>query len=357
MYYVIGFLILFIALILVHEFGHLIMAKILGVKVLEFSLGFPPALIKRKWGETEYMLSSIPLGGYVKALGDDPDSGEEIAPEEIHRAFFSKSLISRATIIVAGPLANYLLGVVLLCAGYAAGLPVLASEIGKILEGSPALKAGFKPGDRVVAIDGEPIWRWDDMRTTIEKSPGKLLRVQLKRDAEIIDLSVVPVVDEQKGLRGMSVGRIGVVPSGRAVNLSVLDVIYEGLRSAGYLTKLIVVTVVRLIKMEMSTKDFAGPITMAQVSGEYLKVSILSFVFFLGYMSIVIAILNLLPIPPLDGGCLLFFLIEAVTRRPVRGKIRRGVVQGGYLLIIFVMVLAFYNDISRIVTKGWKLWP
>ncbi len=353
--YLLGFLILLGILIIIHEFGHFITAKILGVKVLKFSLGFPPVILKRKWGETEYMLGSIPLGGYVKLLGEDPESDEEIPPEELPRAFTSKPLLSRMAIIVAGPLSNYLLAVFLICAGYLAGWPVLASEVGAVMDGTPAMEAGFKPQDKVVAIDGEPVSRWDDMRTIIEKSAGRKLNITVERGGEQRDLAVTPTVGEQKDLFGEPAGRIGVTPSGKTIALGVEGSLYEGIQFSGYLTKLVVVTLVKLVRGEISAKALSGPITIAQASGESLKAGLFSFVFLMSYISINLAIINLLPIPVLDGGHLMFFLIEAVTRRPVTGKVREVAVQFGLLFIAILVALVLYNDIHRIVTKGWSL--
>jgi len=355
--YFIGFLILLGVLIFIHEFGHFIVAKLVGVKVLKFSLGFPPAMIKRKWGETEYILSWIPLGGYVKLLGEDPESDEEIPPEEQHRSFTSKPLISRMAIIVAGPLSNFLLAVVLLCAGYMAGWPVLVAEIGDVVQNSAAQEAGFKPGDLVKTIDGEKIWRWDDMRTIIEKSAGKQLTMTVERDGRTLDLTVTPALGDQKDPLGETVGRIGVKPSGKSVHLGIADSLREGIRFSLYLTKLVAVTLVKLVKMEISPKALSGPITIAQISGESLKAGVFSFLFIMSYISINLAIINLLPIPILDGGHLLFFLIEGVIRKPVTGRIREVAVQLGLLFIVFLMVLVLYNDFSRIVTKGWSLTP
>ncbi|MBI5252250.1 MAG: RIP metalloprotease RseP [Desulfomonile tiedjei] len=357
MEYFIGFLVLLGVLIFVHEFGHFIVAKMAGVKVLKFSLGFPPTLIKRKWGETEYMLSWIPLGGYVKLLGEDPEQDEEIPPEEKHRAFTSKPLLSRMAIILAGPLFNYLLAFVLICAGYLAGWPVLISEIGKVLDGTPAMEAGLKAGDKIVAIDGQPVWRWDDMRSTIEQNAGRKLNLTVQRDDSTIDLPVTPTVGDQKDIFGEQTGRIGVAPSGKSAQLGIGASIYEGGRFTVYLTKLIVVTLVKLVKGEISAKALSGPITIAQASGESLKAGLFSFIFLLSYISINLAVINLLPIPILDGGHLLFFVIEAIIRRPVTGKIREYAVQAGLVFIVFLMVLVFYNDISRIITKGWSLTP
>lgn len=344
-------------LIFVHECGHFIVAKLADVKVLKFSLGFPPAMMSRKRGETEYILSWIPLGGYVKLLGEDPDSKEEIPPEDLPRAFTSKSLGARAAIILAGPLANYVLAALLLCAGYVAGWPVLASDIGKVLEDSPAAQAGLKTGDNVVAINGDSLWRWDDMRSIIEKSAGKDLTLTVERDGHKLDIRVTPTITDQKDVFGDPVGRIGVAPSGKTIKLGFPASIYEGMRFTGYLTKLVLTTLVKVVRGEISAKALSGPITIVQASGESLKAGVFSFIFLLSYISINLAIINLLPVPILDGGHLLFFLIEAITRRPVTGRIREVAVHAGLLFIVLLMVLVFYNDISRIVTRGWTLQP
>ncbi len=355
--YVIGFMVLLGVLIFVHEFGHFIVAKLLRVKVLKFSLGFPPAMIKRTWGETEYMLSWIPLGGYVKLFGEEPDSLEEIPPEEQPRAFTSRPLAHRFAIVLAGPAFNFFSAIVFICAGYLAGWPVLASDVGTIIPGGPAMHAGFKPGDMVVAIDGEPIWRWDDMREMIEKSPDKNLTITVERDSQKIDLNVTPSLSDQKDAFGERVGRIGVSPSGKMVRLGVGASLYEGVRFSFRLTKLVLDTLGKLVTGELSPKSLGGPIAIAQASGESLRAGMFSFIFLMSFISINLAIINLLPIPILDGGHLLFFIIEGLIRRPVTGRIREMAMQVGVLFLVFLVVLVFYNDISRIITKGWTLQP
>ena len=357
MEYVIGFVALLGVLIFVHEFGHFIVAKALGVKVLKFSLGFPPALIKRKWGETEYVLSAIPLGGYVKLLGEDPESDEEIAPEEQHRAFTNKPLLARMAIIVAGPLTNFLLAVVLLSFGHLAGLPVLSTQIGSVVEDHPAYEAGFQKGDTVVSIDGADVSRWDKMQRLVESSEGKKLDVVVDRNGEKVTLQVAPILSKDKGPLGNRVWRIGVTPSGQLVEVGVLRAFQEGWYSTIQLTRMVLKTLVMLVKMEISAKALSGPITIAQASGESLKQGVINFIFLLSFISVNLAIINLLPIPILDGGHLLFFCIEAIIRRPVTGKVREVATHAGLLFIIFLMVLVFYNDISRIITKGWSLTP
>ncbi len=357
MEYIIGFIVLLGILIFVHEFGHFIVAKLLGVKVLKFSLGFPPALIKRQWGETEYILSWIPLGGYVKLLGEDSESDEPIPPEEEHRSFTSKSVWARMAIIIAGPAFNYILAFFLLVGGYLAGWPVLLSEIGKVYENTPAMTAGFQTGDMVNKIEGEPVWRWDDMRSIIEKNADKPLTFTIDRDGKEMTIVATPSVGDQKDMFGATQGRIGVSPSGKSKSLGFGEAIYEGVRFTGYLTKIVVVTLVKLVRMEISPKALSGPITIAQASGESLKAGFFSFLFLLSYISINLAIINLLPIPILDGGHLLFFVIEAIIRKPVTGRVREIASQVGFVFIMALVVLVFYNDIYRIVTKGWTLTP
>ena len=355
--YFIGFFLLLGGLIIVHEFGHFIVAKAVGVKVLKFSLGFPPKLVTRKWGETEYILGATPLGGYVKLLGEDSESDEEIPEEEQHRAFTNKPLRSRVAVIVAGPLANYLLAVVLLCVGYVFGWPVLAANIGKVMQDSPAAVAGLKSGDKIVAIDGKPVRRWDEMRVIIEKNPGKHLTMTVQRLKKQVNLSITPRLSKQKGIFGQPLGRIGVMPSGAKIELSFPQALYEGCRFTVHLTGLILKTLVKVIKGEMSAKALSGPITIVQASGESLRAGWFNFLFLLSFISINLAIINLLPVPILDGGHLLFFFIEAITRRPVTGKLREVATHVGLIFIIFLMVLVFYNDISRIITTGWSLKP
>ncbi|MGC8602233.1 MAG: RIP metalloprotease RseP [Desulfomonilaceae bacterium] len=357
MEYILGFVVLLGVLIFVHEFGHFIVAKLLGVRVLKFSLGFSPVMVKRKWGETEYMLSWIPLGGYVKLFGEEPDSEEEISPEDQDKAFTNKPVWARMAIVAAGPVFNFLFAVILLCAGFVAGFPVLASEIGKALPDSPAIKAGFEPGDTVKAIDGRSVWRWDDVRNIIEDSECHPLNFTIERKGKTLDISVTPVLSDQKDIFGELKGRIGIAPSGKKIELGFVASISEGIRFSGYLTKLVLITLVKLVRGEIGMKALSGPITIAQASGESLKAGLFSFIFLMSYISINLAIINLLPIPVLDGGHILFFVIEAVTQRPVTGKFREVAVQLGLLIIVFLIGLVFFNDIYRIVTKGWTLSP
>jgi regulator of sigma E protease len=355
--YIVGFIVLLGVLIFVHEFGHFIVAKMLGVKVLKFSLGFSPVMIKRKWGETEYMISWIPLGGYVKLFGEEPNSEEEIPPEDTNRTFTGKPVWARIAIVAAGPIFNFVFAVILLCSGFVAGFPVLASEVGKVLPDSPALEAGFHSGDVIKSIDGQSVWRWDDVRNLIEDSADRKLTFTVERNGATSQISVIPALSDQKDMFGEFKGRIGIAPSGKKVELGFLAAINEGIRLSVYLTKLVVTTLVKLVRGDIGVKALSGPITIAQASGESLKLGAFSFIFLMSYISINLAVINLLPIPVLDGGHIFFFIIEAIIRKPVTGKIREVAVQLGLLIIVLLIGLVFYNDIYRIVTKGWALSP
>jgi regulator of sigma E protease len=260
-------------------------------------------------------------------------------------------------VIAAGPISNYLLAVVLLCVGFTVGLPVLTSSIGKVLEGSPAMEAGIKEGDQIVEINGSRVWRWEDMRRIIERSADEQLKVTVERDGQEIALTVTPKLAEEKSVLGEDVGRIGVAPSGKTVQVGLPASLYEGARFSVELTRMIGATLVNLVTGKLSAKALSGPIMIAQASGETLKAGLLHYVVLMAFISINLAIINLLPVPILDGGHLLFFAIEAVIRRPVTGRVREVAVQLGLLFIVFLMCLVFYNDISRIITKGWSLTP
>ncbi|WP_337288260.1 RIP metalloprotease RseP [Candidatus Methylomirabilis sp.] len=339
------------ALIFVHELGHFLVAKRAGVKVLKFSLGFGPKLIGFTRGETEYLLSAIPLGGYVKMLGEDPK--EEVADPE--GSFSAKSVGWRSLIILAGPASNLLLAVTIFWAVFTVGVPTLATKVGEVMQDFPALEAGVLIGDRIKAIDGQPIEKWEELATQIHKSPGQPVRLTIERAGSRFDLVVAPKATRQKNLFGeeQEIGLLGIAPAEEFLieRTNPATAFGRAIYKTYDLSRLILLTFVKLIQGVVPAKTIGGPLMVAQMAGQQARQGVLSLLFFTALLSINLAILNLLPIPILDGGHLFFSLIEAVRGKPVSLKKREMAQQVGMALLVALMIFAFYNDIFRLLGR------
>ncbi len=339
-------------LIFFHELGHFLVAKYFRVGVLKFSLGFGPAIVSKKVGETEYCISAIPLGGYVKLLGESSD--EEVPEDKLEASFSNQSVGKRAAIVAAGPLANFLLAIIFFSFVFAvSGIPHLSTEIGAVTKGSPAEKAGLMPGDKVIAVNGHPVSEWDEMSKLIKNSRGKAVEIVVERNGKRIEVSVVPEISKVKNIFGEEVERplIGITASQKVVIKKVNPVfaLYYGVEQTWTLTKLFVMTVVKMIERVVPAKTLGGPIFIAQLAGQQAREGIMNLIYFIGLISVNLAILNLLPVPVLDGGHLAFFAFEAITGKPVSMEKREIAQQVGLFLLIILMVFVFYNDISRIL--------
>jgi len=346
-----AFIIVLGVLIFFHEFGHFIVARLFGVGVEKFSLGFGPRLVGKKVGITDYRLSAIPLGGYVKMVGEEPDA--EVAPEDIPISFTHKHVGKRILIVAAGPLFNVLLAVVIFFAIFAfSGIYIVRPSIGEVQPGSPALAAGLQKGDLITAIDGHAINSWDEMAQIINASRGRTLRVKIRRAGANLVLTIKPKPMATRNAFGEKVQRyiIGITASGDTTvkKLNPFQAFSESIAQTYRVSKLMVVIIAKLIKGEISAKNLGGPIMIAQMAGDSAKAGVLNLIFFIALISINLAIINLLPIPILDGGHLLFFLIEAVKGSPVSIKVREVSQQVGLFILILLMILVFYNDITRL---------
>jgi len=339
-------------LIFVHELGHFLVAKWSGVGVLKFSLGFGPRVLGKKIGETEYIISAIPLGGYVKMLGEEGD--EELSPEDERRSFQNQSVYKRIAIVVAGPLFNFLLAIVIFSIIYTIGVPTLTTRVGGIQDGAAAFEAGIEKGDLVLAVDGAEVLYWSDMAAIIKDSKGRDLTITIERDNKISDVVVKPGAVKGKNIFGEEVEsyKIGIASSSEmvTVRLNPFKAVVEGAEQTWWFTKLTYVSIVKIIQRVISPSTLGGPIMIAKMSGEYAKQGIIPFIFFMAVLSINLGVLNLLPIPVLDGGHLMFYLIEIVTRKEINMKWREMAQQVGFFLLILLMVFVFYNDIARIVS-------
>jgi regulator of sigma E protease len=350
---IISLIILLGVLIFAHEFGHFLVAKSFGVGVLKFSLGFGHKLVGKKIGETEYLISWIPLGGYVKLLGEA--EGETLSPEDEKRSFLNQTVGRRMGIVVAGPVFNLLLALVVFFGVYLSGVPALTARIGEIQAESAAAAAGLRPGDVLVGIAGQRIAYWDDIARAVEKGKGAPLVLRIDRGGTIFDVQVTPRRVKGKNLFGEEVSayKIGISPSGQVVTkrLGPVDALAASVSQTWAVTKLTAISIVKLIDGTLSAKTLGGPILIAQIAGVQAKEGMVPFLLFMALLSINLAVLNLLPIPVLDGGHLLFYLIELVVRRPVSLKWRERAQQVGFALLIMLMIWVFMMDVDRLHIK------
>lgn len=342
-------------LIFVHELGHFAVAKWSGVLVERFSLGFGPRLFGWRRGETEYAVSAVPLGGYVKMLGEDPE--EEIPQAAAQRAFSMQALWKRVAIVMAGPLMNLVTAFVaftVVFAIFGAGTPSEAPKIGGVVEGMPAAKAGLTHGDTVLAIEGTSIATWDELSSTVRKSGGNGLRLRVRRaNGAIEELVVAPEEKPDRTMFGEVVGKAYLIGIERYVEIepvSVVSAIGLGAYQTYFWIKVTLLSVVKIFQGSVSARDLGGPIQIVRAAGEQAEMGLEYLIRFLGLISVNLGVLNLLPIPVLDGGHLLFFGFEAVRGRPLAIKHREMAQQVGLVLLLALMVFVVYNDITRIVT-------
>ncbi|NQU12858.1 MAG: RIP metalloprotease RseP [Desulfobacteraceae bacterium] len=355
LYYIAPFVIVLGILIFFHELGHFLVAKYFGVRVLKFSLGFGPKLVGKKIGETEYLISIFPLGGYVKMLGEDGDETDEpLSPEEKMKSFSNKHVLKRIAIVAAGPIFNLLLALVIFCGFYlVAGTQVMTSEVGQVRTGSPAEKAGLSKGDVIVAIDGKPLETWTEIKGVVQESAGKPLEFTVKREGNLLVLTVVPEISVVKNIFGEEVksALIGIVAAGKfkEVILGPWDSLKEGLRKTWEITRLTCLTIVKLFQRVVSIKTLGGPILIGQMTGQLAQENWIYLFPFMAVISINLGILNLLPIPILDGGFIIFLLIELVSRKPLNVKKREMAQKVGIFLLAVLMAVVIYNDVVRLI--------
>lgn len=345
--------ILFGFLIFIHELGHFLAAKLSGVRVLKFSIGFGPKVIGKRIGETEYLISSIPLGGYVKMYGEE--SGDEIIDEK--KSFKHQPVYKKIFIVFAGPLFNIISAIFLFWIIFVIGVPVLKPVIGEVMEDSPAYKAGLKSGDTIVEIEGKKITDWFDMAQFIQQNPNKNLTFKIQRNNEIFPIQITPQAKESKNLFGekIVVGQIGIKPDERAVFVKKEDyfsALNKSIQKCYEIVELTYLTIVKIFQRVVSTEVIGGPILIFQAAGKTAEQGLISFLSFAAIISINLGILNLLPIPVLDGGHILFFLIEAVRRKPLSERFIVVSQKIGIAFLLALMMLAFYNDILRLLNPG-----
>jgi regulator of sigma E protease len=442
----VSFVVVLGILIIVHELGHFIMARLAGVGVERFSIGFGPVLWRFRGRETEYCLSLIPMGGYVKMMGDDenPLEGGKTGTVDPAKAFNGKSLFARFLIVFAGPAMNFVLAVIIAALMFMVmGRPVAPAVVGRVTEGGSAAQAGLKTGDRVVAVDGkraqywediahavqagagrplqltvqgtdgeravtltpiqakrkdlfgddqvvweigaspynpaaigdtvagdpadqaklksgdvvtalegQPVLSWDELAERIHQRAGQPTRLEVKRGNETLTLTVTPKKGKVPGPDGkeIEVGLIGIRPGGAVmmVRSNPISAVWEGVVWASDVTLKTAIGLYKIVVGQLDRSNIGGPIQIAKTAGEQARQGIVSLALFTAVISINLFLLNLLPVPMLDGGHLLFFAFEAVLGRPLSLRKREVAQQVGFALLMLLMVFAFYNDFKRI---------
>ena len=339
-------------LIFVHELGHFLFAKLVGVKVLKFSLGFGPKLFGKKYGNTEYLISSVPLGGYVKMLGENP--GEELKEEEKPFAYNYQPVWKRFVIVFSGPLFNLVFAMIIFFFVFLNGFPSLLPEVGEVLNNSPAVRSGLAKGDRIIEINGIAINQWNEMTTVIHENPDKSLIFKIKRDSHTFQISITPEMKKLKDIFGeeKEIGLIGIKPSGNTFikKEGIVRALEESIIRTWDISVLTVVSLVKLIQRVIPANTIGGPILIVQMAGDQASKGFLNFFIFMALISINLGILNLLPIPILDGGHIFFLGIEAIRRKPLNEKFIAVSQRIGIAIILTLMVFALYNDIIRLIT-------
>lgn len=422
-----AFLVLIGVLVWLHELGHFIFAKLFGVKVEVFSIGFGPVVLSKKWGETEYRVSAIPLGGFVKLYGEEENSDDP-------RAFSSKKNYQKILIASGGPLFNFLLAVFLFALIFFVGKPIPSYVlekplVGHVLENSPAQKLGIKEGDLLLEINGKKVNTWKDFENVVfesvlkkswnvvvlrngqvlrlsgsveiskahsfgaepyikpvvgkvlPKSPaeqvgikegdeileingnkvkswyhavglirstkGDAIKLKVKRNGQIFEKLVIPVVDKKTG-----VPLLGVSPRIELISVEepLGEAILEGFKKTQDIAVLSIKAIWGLVTGGLSLKTLGGPIAIAQLAGESAQQGLIAFLGMMAFISVQLAVFNLVPLPVLDGGLILLFLIESIRRKPLSQKFKENWQKVGFAFIIALSAFVILNDIVRLVT-------
>ncbi len=343
------------ALIIFHEWGHFLAARFFGVKVEEFGLGMPilvtKPLWKKRWGDTTYAFYPMLLGGFVRMKGqddfdlskksDDPDS------------YMSKKPWQKIVILLAGPFANILLAFLLYIAIAAIGAEALAPSVGATIKDSPAAEAGIKPKDRIVAINGQKVTIWDDIGKIITRSEGPL-QITLLRKSKRVDLVMTPRVSEARSIFGEKIRKkmIGIAPSGEFVKIpmhSLSDILSYAWEKTVWATGIIVRSLEKLIEGIIPADQMGGIVSIVQVTSQASAIGITTLFALAALISVNLGVLNLLPIPALDGGHIVFNLYEMIFKRPPSEKVFYNLTVAGWVLLLSLMAFTTYNDIIRIM--------
>ena len=350
---IISFVVVLGVLIFIHEFGHYITAKKSGIMVSEFALGFGPKLIYKKVGETLYSIRAIPLGGFCNMVGEFP--ADESMPEEERkiydkakadgRLFTQKKPLKKLAVILMGPVMNFLLAALIFILTFAIfGVPTSTTQdavLGQVIPEQPAAEAGLQANDKILSINGQAVGNWQEMAALIRQNEGNEITIRYERKGEVQSVEITPVPSEDT-----EGGVIGVYPQLVRERVSLIRAFGLGLQQTFLVIEMTVMGFIQMI-MQRSAEDLGGPIMIASIIGQAARVGLINVLNWTAIISVNLGIINLLPFPALDGGRIIFILIELIRGEEVDPKIESYIHMVGFALLIMLMIFIIYQDLMR----------
>jgi regulator of sigma E protease len=365
--YIVPFLFVLTIVVFFHELGHFLVARLCGIRVLVFSIGFGPEIVGfyDRYG-TRWKISAVPLGGYVKFFGDenaasvpDQEAAAEMTEAEKAVSFIHQKVAPRAAVVVAGPVANFILAILIFAGVFmTVGKQTTSARVDTVQPASAAQAAGFMPGDMVVAIDGEAIGSFSDMQRIVSVSAGETLNIVVDRGGVRVTLKATPQLKELKDTFGNK-HRLGVLGISRSTapgdikteKMGPLKAVAEGARETWFVVDRTLAYIGGVFAGREAADQLGGPIRIAQVSGEVASIGFVALIHLTAVLSVSIGLLNLFPIPLLDGGHLLFYAIEAIRGRPLSERAQEVGFRIGLAIVVMLMIFATFNDILHLATS------
>ncbi len=349
-------LVVFGVLIIVHEFGHFIACRLSKVRVEKFSIGFGPELLHWQAKETRFSISLFPLGGFVSPAGEE---ASKVGPEGPKPGdFLAASVLSRIFIVVSGVAMNYVLAFVVFWAVFMIGRPMPGNVVGGFVKGYPAEASLLKVNDKILKVDDKAVANWKDILDGFDKAPGEIIQLNVERprtgaQPEFLSVQIKPKVEDVRDLFGktMRMRRVGITPDPSSFvseRYAVLPALARAWELEVFYTVLTHKALFFLITGQISPKNLMGPLGIIQISGQAAKAGIATLLQLLAILSVSLAVINLLPLPALDGGHLVFLLIELVTRKRISPVWQERITTGGFFLLMALMVFVLYNDVVNL---------
>jgi regulator of sigma E protease len=344
-------IVVFGALIIVHEWGHFIACRLTGVKVEKFSIGFGPELFHWQSKETRFAVSLLPLGGFVSPAGEDSSKVSAEGPKA--GDFLAASVWSRIFIVVAGVVMNFVLAFALYTAVFMVGRPMPGNVIGGFIKGYPAETSGLKVKDRIFKINDTSVMNWKEVLDALDKSQDGSIRVAIQRDGKDLVIELQPKADTTKDIFGKPVKmrRIGITPD---MNVTIQEkypfvpALQKSWETVVFQTVMTYKAIYYICTRQLSPKNLMGPLGIIQITGQAAKAGVAAILQLMAILSVSLAAINLFPFPALDGGHLFFLFIEAIVRKPIPHKIQDKITTAGFVLLMGLMALVFYNDIVNL---------